>query len=177
MTTEPFRARRRKGFFMPAFARDGHPGPWIDAIRKRGDCSREQAAGDGGGNRRQDGKTEPVSNVISASARATASSTRRKRAALHELCWFDSNPMHQSMVSVVQPGRTPECESGGRGFEPRPSPQIRRSSSVAGSVSRPPFFPGGRAPGPAGERIAHALIAQLDRAPDYESGGSRFDSS
>jgi len=40
---------------MPAFVRDGHPGPWIDTIRKRGDCPREQAAGNGGGNRRQDG--------------------------------------------------------------------------------------------------------------------------
>jgi len=57
-TTEPFRAQRRKGFFMPAFMRDGHPGPWIDTIRKRGDCPREQAAGNGGGNRRQDGNEE-----------------------------------------------------------------------------------------------------------------------
>jgi hypothetical protein len=43
--------------------RDGHPGPWIKSIRKRGDCPREQAAGNGGGNRRQGGKKEPVSNV------------------------------------------------------------------------------------------------------------------
>ena len=40
---------------MPAFVRDGHPGPWIATIRKRGDCPREQATGNGGGNRRQDG--------------------------------------------------------------------------------------------------------------------------
>jgi hypothetical protein len=58
IATEPFRARRRKGFFMPAFERGGHPGPWIAPIRKRGDCPREQAAGNGGGNRRQDGNDE-----------------------------------------------------------------------------------------------------------------------
>jgi len=43
---------------MPAFERGGHPGPWIAPIRKRGDCPREQAAGNGGGNRRQDGNDE-----------------------------------------------------------------------------------------------------------------------
>jgi len=33
------------------------------SIRKRGDCPRERAAGNSGGNRRQDGTKEPVSNV------------------------------------------------------------------------------------------------------------------
>ena len=138
------------------------------SIRKRGDCPRERAAGNGGGNRRQDGTKEPVSNVNFASAWAMASSTRCKRAALHELCWFDSNPMHQSMASVVQAGRTPECDSGGRGFEPRPSPQNSMTGSVAGSVRDPRFFPVGWAPGPARERSEHAPIAQLE-----ESAGLR----
>jgi hypothetical protein len=174
--TEPFRARRRKGFFMPACA--GRTPGSVDRVdpqarglpegTSRRQRRRQPTAG------REEGARQPV---YSASAGAMASSTRCKRAALRELCWFDSNPMHQSMVSVVQSARTPECESGGRGFESRPSPQSNATSSVAGSVPRPPFFPGGWAPGPAGSRKVFALIAQLDRVPDYESGGSRFDSS
>jgi len=59
---------------MPAFQRDGHPGPWIDMIRKRGDCPREQAAGHGGGNRRQDGNDE-ARQLVFASARTSANPT------------------------------------------------------------------------------------------------------
>lgn len=88
-----------------------------------------------------------------------ASSTRRKRAALRELCWFDSNPMHQSMVSVVQSVRTPDCDSGGRGFEPRPSPQV--PSPARFRDPRSPWRAGSRA---GGGQIDHAPIAQLDQS-------------
>lgn len=81
------------------------------------------------------------------------------------------------MVSVVQSARTPECDSGGRGFESRPSPQLQTNRLRRRSGSETPVFPwraGSRAGGGAED---NALIAQLERVPDYESGGSRFDSS
>jgi hypothetical protein len=111
--------------FSCPLARDGHPGPWIDAIRSAGTARGNKPPATAAATDGRTGTMQPVSmNSCSASARATASSTRCKRAALHGLCWFDSNPMHQSMVSVVQSVRTPDCDSGGRGFESRPSPQV-----------------------------------------------------
>lgn len=89
--------------------------------------------------------------------------SRRQRRQQPTAGWERCSPSAiQFVVALVQAARTPECDSGGRGFESRTSPQFRRISSVAGSVSRPPFFPGGRAPEPAGEQINHALIAQLE---------------
>ena len=127
---------------------------------KRGDCPREQAAGDGGGNRRQDGKKQARQQFHSASAWAMASSTRCKRAALRELCWFDSNPMHQSMVSVVQSARTPECDSGGRGFEPRPSPQFQFRRRLGFETPVLPWRAGSRAGGGADPSCAHSSTGQ-----------------
>ena len=101
--------------------------------------------------------------VIFASAWATASSTRCKRAALHELCWFDSNPMHQSMVSVVQSARTPECDSGGRGFEPRPSPHLQFRRRLGFETPVLPWRAGSRAGGGADQSCAHSSIGSERR--------------
>ena len=106
------------------------------------------------------GTSKPVSNSIFASAWALASSTRCKRAALHELCWFDSNPMHQSMVSVVQSARTPECDSGGRGFEPRPSPQFQFRRRLGFETPVLPWRAGSRAGGGADRLRAHSSTGQ-----------------
>jgi hypothetical protein len=127
---------------------------------KRGDCPREQAAGDGSGNRRQDGNKQARQQFHSASAGAMASSTRCRRAALRELCWFDSNPMHQSMVSVVQSARTPECDSGGRGFEPRPSPHFRFRRRLGFETPVLPWRVGSRAGGGADPSCAHSSTGQ-----------------
>lgn len=127
---------------------------------KRGDCPREQAAGDGGGNRRQDGNKAARHHFHSASAGAMASSTRCKRAALHELCWFDSNPMHQSMVSVVQSARTPECDSGGRGFEPRPSPHLQFRRRLGFETPVLPWRAGSRAGEGADRSCAHSSTGE-----------------
>ena len=85
-----------------------------------------------------------------------ASPTRCKRA-VFGLCWFDSSPMHQFTVALVQAARTPECDSGGRGFDSRTSPQVPSPARF-----RDPRFPwraGSRAGGGADH---HALIAQLE---------------
>ena len=55
-------------------------------------------------------------------------------------------------------GRAPDCGSGCRGFKPLYPP------------SQQAVPPWGGAP------VEHALVAQLDRAPDFESVGRRFNS-
>ena len=49
--------------------------------------------------------------------------------------WFDSTRLHY-MVAIVQLGRTPDCGSGGHGFEPRSSPQ---NNGSVGERLKPPL--------------------------------------
>jgi hypothetical protein len=110
--------------FSCPLARDGHPGPWIDAIRSAGTARGNKPPATAAATDGRTGAMQPVSNPISHRQEQWRAQRAVNAPPLHGLCWFDSNPMHQSMVSVVQSVRTPDCDSGGRGFESRPSPQV-----------------------------------------------------
>lgn len=139
--------------------------------RVRG-SSRSKSAGTARGNRppataaATDGRTGTMQPVISISLQLEGRLIGR--AAGSEPAHPGSSPgpptIHQFAVSVVQSVRTPECDSGGRGFESRPSPQIQHNRFRRRPGFETPVLPGGRAPGPAGERIDHAPIAQLDQS-------------
>jgi hypothetical protein len=120
---------------LPSPAPEGFFHARVHAGRTPGsvDRTRSASAGTARGNKppataaatdSRTGTTKPVSTTVFASARTSASPTHCNCAALHELCWFDSSPMHQFAVTLVQAARTPECDSGGRGFDSRTSPQV-----------------------------------------------------
>ena len=66
------------------------------------------------------------------------------------------------MVGVAQYGRAPGCGPGGRGFKSLHSPHFLLLTAFADQMFLQGFF--------------YAPVAQLDRAPDFESVGRRFES-
>ncbi len=64
------------------------------------------------------------------------------------------------MVGVAQFGRAPGCGPGGRGFKSHHSPHKKIKGHCNTAMAFVPFAP----------------VAQLDRAPDFESVGRPFES-
>ena len=63
------------------------------------------------------------------------------------------------MVGVAQFGRAPGCGPGGRGFKSHHSPHKKIKGHCNTAMAFVPFAP----------------VAQLDRAPDFESVGRPFE--